>query len=113
MAHEARGEKGVNLDRHILRLLKKRGSNPRKPHAVEFYVYFPTKGAAQKARAVIRKNKFHVELLTDSSAKRWICLSIIEMLPRYEAIQAAKKKLNRLAKPFKGYCDGWGTQVEK
>jgi hypothetical protein len=84
-----------------------------KPHAIEYYVYFKTKTSATKARALIRKKGFHVELLTDSSAKRWICLSIREMLPRYEAIQTIKKKLNSLAKPFSGHCDGWGTQVEK
>jgi hypothetical protein len=103
----------MNLDRHILRLLKKRGSNLGKPHAIEYYVYFPTKTAARKARPQLRKKGFHVELLTDSSAKRWICLSIREMLPRYEAIQKTKKALNRLAKPLSGWCDGWGTQVEK
>jgi regulator of RNase E activity RraB len=103
----------MNLDRHILRLLKKRGSNLNKPHAVEFYVYFKTKTSALKARSLIRKKDFHVELLTDSSGKRWICLSIREMIPRYPAIQTMKKKLSSLAKPFGGHCDGWGTQVEK
>jgi regulator of RNase E activity RraB len=103
----------MNLDRHILRLLKKRGSNPHKPHAIEYYVYFKTKVAARKTRPLLRKKGFHVELLTDSSGKRWICLSIKEMPPRYEAIQKTKKALDRLAKPFGGYCDGWGTQVEK
>lgn len=103
----------MNLDRHILHLLKKRGSNPRKPHAIEYYVYFKTKTAALRARPLIRKKGFHVELLTDSSGKRWICLSIKEMLLRYEAIQKTKKVLDRLTKPFGGYCDGWGTQVEK
>ncbi|SRR5579871_487056 len=103
----------MNLDRHILKLLKKRGSNFRKPHAVEYYVYFKTKTAAGKARPLLRQKGFHVELLTDSSAKRWICLSIKEMLPRYEAIQRTKKSLNRLAQSLGGWCDGWGTQVEK
>src|SRR5690349_2515388 len=103
----------MNLDRHILKLLKKRGTNPRKPHAIEYYVYFPTQTAARKARARLRQKGFHVELLTDSSGKRWICLSILEMLPRYREIQTVKSKLNVLAKPFGGHCDGWGTQVEK
>jgi len=102
----------VNLDHHILKLLKKRGSNFRKPHAIEFYVYFPAKSAAKKARTLIRKKGFHVELLTDSSAKRWICLSILEMLPRYETIRRVREQLDRLAKPLKGTCEGWGTQVE-
>lgn len=103
----------MNLDRHILKLLKKRGTNPRKPHAIEYYVYFQTKTGARKARARIRQKGFHVELLSDSSGKRWICLSILEMLPRYKEILTVKKKLNTLAKPFGGHCDGWGTQVEK
>lgn len=103
----------MNLDRHILRLLKKRGSNLNKPHAIEYYVYFKTKTGARKARSLLRKKGFHVELLTDSSGRRWICLSIREMLPRYEAIQRTKKALDRFAMPLGGRCDGWGTQVEK
>jgi regulator of RNase E activity RraB len=103
----------MNLDRHILKLLKKRGSNFRKPHAIEFYVYFKTKTAAKKALGLIQKKGFHVELLSDVSGKRWICLSIIGMLPRYGAIQALKRKLNTVAKPLGGHCDGWGTQIEK
>lgn len=103
----------MNLNRHILRLLKKRGSNLGKPHAIEYYVYFKSKASARKARAVIREKGFHVELLTDSSGRRWICLSIIEFIPSYKAILAAKRKLNALAKPWGGWCGGWGTQVEK
>jgi len=103
----------VNLDRHILKLLKKRGSNLNKSHAIEYYIYFKAKTAARKARPLLRKKGFHVELLTDSSGKRWICLSIKEMLPRYEAIQKTKIALDRLVKPFGGWCDGWGTQVER
>lgn len=103
----------MNLDRHLLKLLNKRGSNPRKLHAIEYYVYFKAKAAARKARTQIRQKGYHVELLTDSSGKRWVCLSIKEMMPRYEAIQKVKRELTRLAKPLGGWCDGWGTQVEK
>ncbi len=103
----------MNLGRHILKLLKKRGSDFRKPHAIEYYVYFKAKTAASKARVLMRKEGYHVELLTDSSGKRWICLAIKEMLPRYEAIQRTKRALDRLARPLGGWCDGWGTQVEK
>lgn len=103
----------MDLDRHILRLLKKKGSNFRKTHAVEFYVYCKTKAQARKAGTRIKKEGFHVELLSDRSAGRWVCLPIREMVPRLRDIQAAKRKLNRLAKPFGGFCDGWGTQIEK
>jgi regulator of RNase E activity RraB len=103
----------MNFDRHILKLLKKKGSNFRRTHAVEFYVYFKGKAAAKKAAVLIKKQGFHVELLSDSSGKRWICLSIREMFPRYKIIQKFKNKLNALAKPWGGHCDSWGTQVEK
>ena len=103
----------MNLDRYLLKLLKKKGSNFRKIHTVEFYVYFKTRATAKKVAVQIRKQGFHVELLSDSSGKRWICLSIREMLPHYKTIQAVKKKLNTLARPWGGHCDSWGTQVEK
>ena len=103
----------MDLDRHILRLLRKKGSNFRKTHAVEFYVYFPTKASAKKASLLIRALGFHVELLSDPSGKRWICLSIRELLPKYKTIHGFKTKLDRLSKPLGGHCDSWGTQIEK
>lgn len=103
----------MDLDRHILKLLKKKGSNFRKTHAVEFYIYCRTKAIAQKMAVKARKAGFHTAVMSDRSAKRWVCLPIKEMHPRLKEIRAAKKLLNRLAKPLGGYCDGWGTQVEK
>jgi regulator of RNase E activity RraB len=103
----------MDLDRHILKLLKKRGSNFRVPHAIEFYIYFKTKALAKKASVKIKKEGFAVHILSDSSANRWICLSIKDMLPQAKAIGALKRKFNKLAKPYGGFCDGWGTQVEK
>lgn len=103
----------MDLDRHILNVLKKKGSNFRKTHAVEFYVYCPTKASAKKVAARARKAGFHCAIMSDRSAKRWVCLPIQEMFPKLKDIQAAKKLLNRLAKPFGAHCDGWGTQIER
>jgi len=103
----------MDLDRHILKILRKKGSNFRKTHAVEFYVYFPTKASAKKIAPLIKSLGFHVELLSDPSGKRWICMSIKELLPQYKIIHGFKMKLDRLSKPLGGHCDSWGTQIEK
>ena len=103
----------MDLDRHILRILKRKGSDFRKTHAVEFYIYCRTQTAAKRCGARIKKEGFHVELMPDRSARRWVCLPIKEMHPRLKDIHAAKRKLNRIAKPFGGFCDGWGTLVER
>ena len=103
----------MNQGRRLLRLLRKKGTNLRKPHAIEFYVYFTAKTDALKARTVLRKNGFHVELLRDSSSRRWICLSILEMLPTHRAILRIQRGLVSLVGPLGGSCEGWGTQMER
>jgi Regulator of ribonuclease activity B len=103
----------VNQGRRLLRILKKKGTDPRKNHAIEFYVYFSAKASALKARAVLKKKRFHVELLRDSSSRRWICLSIAEMLPAHRAILRVQRELGALVKPMGGVCEGWGTQMER
>jgi|ERR1035441_9955773 hypothetical protein len=89
--------------KRIIRLGKK-GSTPRKNPAIEFYVYCPTKGAAQKIRVLVRKAGFHVELISDRSAGRWICLSLIEMLPLLKEI---RKRFWRFPFVFLGVLVSW------
>ena len=103
----------MDQDQEILEHLKERGSDLSVPHEIEFYVYFPTEEGARQASEEIVKEGFRVNILADPSGNRWLCLSLREFVPTYEAVTAYKKIFNDLAKPLGGKCDGWGTQVEK
>ena len=97
----------------LIKLLKERGSDLEKPHAVEFYVYLPTRALADKLSKKIQKEDFQVHVLSDPSGARWLCLPIKNIVPNAKALTSIQKHFNDLAQPFGGKCDGWGTQVEK
>jgi regulator of RNase E activity RraB len=99
--------------RRLIKLLKERGSDLKKPHAVEFYVYLPTKALANKLARKIRKEGFEVQVLSDPSGARWLCLPIKNIVPNARTLASIQKHFNTLAQPHGGKCDGWGTQVEK
>ena len=99
--------------RRLIKLLKERGSDLKKPHAVEFYVYLPTRILANKLAKKIQKQGFDVHVFSDPSGARWLCLPIKNIVPNAKALASIQKHFNTLAQPFGGQCDGWGTQVEK
>lgn len=97
----------------LIKLLKERGSDLKKPHAVEFYVYLPTRALANKLARTIQREGFQTHVYSDPSGNRWVCLSIKDLLPDRKTLRAIQKHFNTLALPHGGKCDGWGTQVEK
>jgi regulator of RNase E activity RraB len=99
--------------RLLIKLLKERGSDLKKPHAVEFYVYLPTRVLANKMARKIQKEGFEVHVISDPSGARWLCLPIKNIIPNAKTLTSIQKHFNTMAQPFGGKCDGWGTQVEK
>ena len=39
----------------------------------------------------------------------WDVIASIKMVPTYDDVVRIQKELSALAKPFRGYCDSWGT----
>lgn len=100
-------------DQQILEQLKKAGSNLAKPHAIEFFLYFPTQAAAKEAASTIEKSGFSVTIKQSAQGSDWLCSATKTMVPELAALQKIRKDFNALASSKRGEYDGWGTGIVK
>jgi regulator of RNase E activity RraB len=102
-----------DLDDSVLVQLRKAGSNLSKPHAIEFFLYFPTQAIAEQAATQVRDAGFEVRLEPSAKGNDWLCFATKNMVPELAAMQEIRHKFNSLASSMGGEYDGWGTEVEK
>jgi regulator of RNase E activity RraB len=105
--------KEPDLDELVLVQLKKAGSDHSKPHAVEFFLYFPTQSGAEQAASRIKENGFAVEVKHAAKGEDWLCAATKTMVPDLSSLQKIRRDFNALAGALHGQYDGWGTAVVK
>ena len=105
----------------VLRRLKELGSNLKKPHKVDYFLYFPSEEQARSAASEIEKEgfTFRVERAPMPWWKRlfskplWGCYANKIIVPDEDAIVEISGWLDGIAERFNGEYDGWGTEVVK
>ena len=102
-----------DLDEAVINHLRKAGSDLAKPHAIEFFLYFPTQAAAEKAASRVREAGFQAEVQPPLEGSEWLCFATKTMVPDLSALQGIRRDFEHLTWLFKGRYDGWGTSVEK
>jgi hypothetical protein len=100
-------------DALVLAQLVTAGSDLSKPHSIEFFLYFPTDEAAQKAAEEIRRKGFGTKVERAAQGPNWLCLATKAMVPDLGAIEGIRVDFDRIAQSFAGKYDGWGTPVVK
>jgi len=100
-------------DALVLDQLVAAGSDLSRPHAIEFFLYFPTEEAAQKAAEEIRHKAFGTRVERAAQGPNWLCLATKSMVPDLGAIEGIRTDFHRIAQSFAGEYDGWGTPVVK
>ncbi|HKX30484.1 MAG TPA: ribonuclease E inhibitor RraB [Blastocatellia bacterium] len=100
-------------DQQILDQLRAAGSNLNKPHAMEFYIYLPTRESAERVATEIESEGFQVEVKRAPQGAAWLCFVTRRMVPERAKIAAIGKRFNALARRFDGEYDGWLTSIEK
>jgi hypothetical protein len=110
---ESSQEDSSDVDQGVLDQLREAGSDLRKPHAMEFYLYFPTQESARKVATEIENDGFTVEVKTAPQGSHWLCYVTKRMVPERAKIAATGKRFKALAKKFDGEYGGWETSVEK
>lgn len=98
-------------DQQVIDQLKKAGSNLRKPHNIEFFLYFKTEKVAKSAADEVRKEVSSVKLQLGADGKDWLCFAIKEMIPKHSELVRLRKRFNDIAHKFDGEYDGWGTAI--
>jgi hypothetical protein len=81
-----------------------------KPHEVEFFLYFPTRDAAEQAAQQIRPRGFDVNVEPGSpDSGKWLAFATKSMLPDLDEMEKIRSEFEDLAESLGGEYDGWGT----
>ena len=105
--------KKLDPDEAVIVQLRKAGSDLSKPHTIDFYLYFPSESAAERAATRMRQTGYAVEVKKAAKGDNWLCLGTKKVTPKLSTIQEITHNLNALAKSLHGDYDGWEAKVEK
>jgi hypothetical protein len=85
------------------------GSDLSVPMVVDFFVAVPNAVAGRAVSAAARRAGFEVSLRSDEGRTLWACVCTRVMVASPAAVGAVEHELDRLASPFGGRAQGWGT----
>src|SRR5689334_7732191 len=100
-------------DAQVLAQLRKAGSDLSKPHPIEFFLYAPSKEAAQKLELQVRALHFETKVQPAAQGSEWLVLATKSMVPKHADLVSIREKFTALTAVEKGEYDGWGTPVVK
>jgi len=99
-------------DAQVIAQLKKAGSNLKKPHAIDFYLYFPTREAAERVATKVRALRCEIKRVDPAaSGASWLVLAAKSIVPAEAELVSLRNQFEALAKAENGEYDGWETQV--
>jgi hypothetical protein len=98
----------------ILSQLRQVGSDLSKPHAIEFFMYFPNELAAKSIAASLERKGFNVKVSISARGKaEWLALATRSMVPAIAELVRLRVMLTAMSAVEQGVYDGWGTSVVK
>jgi hypothetical protein len=99
-----------DADGDALRRLINGGSDLAKPMYIDFQVAVLDETAARGLADVASKLGYHVHIYASPECSLpWTCECSTRMLASYEGVIAIQEELTKLATPFGGHSDGWGS----
>jgi len=107
----ARAQQG--LDAQVIAQLRQAGSDVSKPHPIEFFLYVPTREAAERLALKVRGMNFDANVAPAAKGSDWAVLATKSMIPVERELVQLRKTFVALAAAEQGTYDGWGTEVVK
>ncbi len=100
-----------------LRGLASLGHNLSLPMDVDFQVAVPDESSAMSVAREAQRLGYSTRIWHDDDERDlepdmslfWTCECTKRLVPDYSAIVAIQEELDRIARPFGGYSDGWGS----
>jgi Regulator of ribonuclease activity B len=109
-----RGGGEAALDVAVLSQLRQAGSDLSKPHAIEFFMYFPSEPAANSVASKLQGEGFIVNVSASASGKaEWLAFATKLMIPTVAELVRLRGMLTAMSAAEQGTYDGWGTPVVK
>lgn len=100
-------------DARVVDQLRAAGSDLRKPHDIEFFLYFPAQGgAAHVAEKLVDMGFTTTVKPAEESDLPWVVLATRRMLPEVPELERLSKMLAGLCRAENGEFDGWGAAIE-
>ena len=103
----------AEADAATLRALRDAGADLTKETEVNFYLYFPTREAAQRAAEQARTPSFTATVRKGALGDSWLCFVTAQMVPSESAIRSAATRLQAVAASNGGEYDGWEAAVRQ
>jgi hypothetical protein len=111
-----RRQKNDSWDERLIDQLRKRGSDPFKPHDVDFFLAFPNQQAAEDLAKQLRMEGFDADVVDEpeSGELRWSLHLHKSMQLTVPDMKALSRRLTDAATERQGRYDGWSAkQVPK
>jgi len=108
---QARAARSADRDAATLAELSQAGSDLRRTHQMEFFLYLPDRAAADAVARQLGTEGFQVELRPGESDGDWLCLARRDMTPELDELRRLRDHLSAVAESRQGVYDGWGATV--
>ena len=110
--HLLRQRQNDSWDAKLIDQLRKRGSDPFKPHDVDFFFAFPTVDAAERLAAQLRSEGFDVDVKDspENGELRYSLHAHKSMKLTVPDMQELSRRLTDAATQRGGRYDGWSAQ---
>lgn len=99
-------------DARLIDQLRKRGSDPFKPHDVDFFLAFPTPDGAMEVERQLKGEGFDAEIVDtpDNGELRYVLHAHKSMQLTVPDMQDLSRRLTDAARERKGRYDGWSAK---
>jgi hypothetical protein len=101
----------AGLSQSVISVLAQAGENLARTRAFDFYLYFPTEGAAEAAGRELAEVGFRYDVYP-AQGTNWLCLAAARVVPSEEALDALDLLMDVTADDFGGEFDGWETRLQ-
>jgi hypothetical protein len=110
--NKLRTRQNDSWDARLIDQLRKRGSDPFKPHDVDFFLAFPSAEAAEQLAAQLRGEGFDADLVDEpqNGDLRYSLHAHKSMQLTVPGMQDLSRRLTEAAKEKGGRYDGWSAK---
>jgi hypothetical protein len=77
----------------------------------DFYLYFPTEGAAAAVSRELAESGFRCQVRAGLRGE-WLCRAAARLVPDDAALETVLHLMETMAEDYGGAFDGWETQVK-
>lgn len=107
-----RRQRNDSWDARLIDQLRKRGSDPFKPHDVDFFLAFPTPDGAMEVERMLKGEGFDAEIVDtpDNGELRYVLHAHKSMQLTVPDMQELSRRLTEAATERKGRYDGWSAK---